>query len=137
MYQILQLNQPQTYKRTDLSILSDTTVRRSTVDGRPKTILGIKKLATFLQVIKKLTSFSKTLPTTKRRLSGGSYLFIYLSPTFINKGTTDMIPSNNLKNKIPSEILCTHIMLVCMKVQIHISLEPPLEYNQDQIQLTK
>ena len=134
MYQILQLNQPQTYKRTDLSILSDTTVRRSTVDGRPKTILGIKKLATFLQVIKKLTSFSKTLPTTKRRLTGGSYLFIYLSPTFINKGTTDMIPSNNLKNKIPSEILCTHIMLVCMKVQIHISLEPPLEYNQDQIQ---
>ena len=134
MYQILQLNQPQTYKRTDLSILSDTTVRRSTVDGRPKTILGIKKLATFLQVIKKLTSFSKTLPTTKRRLTGGSYLFIYLSPTFINKGTTDMIPSNNLKNKIPLEILCTHIMLVCIKVQIHISLEPPLEYNQDQIQ---
>ena len=46
-----------------------------------------------------------------------------------------MKPSNNLENETPSD---THgrIQLVCKKFQAHSSLEPPLEYNQDQMPLT-
>ena len=45
-----------------------------------------------------------------------------------------MRPSNNLENKT---LLGTHwnVQLVCMKVQTHSSLEPPLEYNQNQMAL--
>ena len=43
-----------------------------------------------------------------------------------------MKPSNNLENKTPSDTHWT-VQLVCKKVQAHSSLEPPLEYNQDQI----
>ena len=39
-----------------------------------------------------------------------------------------MRPSNNLENKIASDTYC-RVQLVCMKVQVHSSLEPPLEYN--------
>ena len=35
------------------------------------------------------TSFSKTLLTTKRRLTGWQFLAVDLSPTFLNTGTTD------------------------------------------------
>ena len=42
-----------------------------------------------------------------------------------------MRPSNNLKNKTPSNTYW-RVQLVCMKVQGHSFLEPPLEYNQDQ-----
>ena len=42
--------------------------------------------------------------------------------------------SNNLE-KISSEIYW-RVQLVCMKVQVHSSLEPTLEYNQDQTPLT-
>ena len=42
--------------------------------------------------------------------------------------------SNNLE-KISSETYW-RVQLVCMKVQVHSSLEPTLEYNQDQIPLT-
>ena len=45
-----------------------------------------------------------------------------------------MRPSNNLENKTPSDTY-RKIELVCMKVQSHSSLEPPLEYNQDQMPL--
>ena len=43
--------------------------------------------------------------------------------------------SNSLENKTPSD---THqrFQLVCMKVQAHNSLEPPLEYNQEQLLMT-
>ena len=45
-----------------------------------------------------------------------------------------MRPSNNLENKITWDTYWT-IQLVCMKVQAHSSLEPPLEFNQDQMSL--
>ena len=46
-----------------------------------------------------------------------------------------MKPSNNLENKTPSDIYW-RVQLVCKKVQVHSSLESPLEYNQDQTPLT-
>ena len=45
-----------------------------------------------------------------------------------------MRPSNNPENKILSDTLNNS---VCMKVQGHSSLEPPLEYNQNQMSLTR
>ena len=46
-----------------------------------------------------------------------------------------MKPTNNLENKTP---LYTYwrVQLICKKVKAHSSLEPPLEYNQDQMPLT-
>ena len=38
---------------------------------------------------------------------------------------------NKLENKTPSDNYW-RVQLVCKKVQAHSSLEPPLEYNQDQ-----
>ena len=45
-----------------------------------------------------------------------------------------MRPSNNLENATPSETYW-RVQLVCMNVQAHNSLEPPLEHNQDQTPL--
>ena len=45
-----------------------------------------------------------------------------------------MRPSNNLENKTPSDTY-RRVQLVCVKAQAHSSLEPPLEYNQDQMSL--
>ena len=45
-----------------------------------------------------------------------------------------MRPSNNLKNKTLSKTYW-RVQLVCMKIQAHNSLEPPQEYNQDQMPL--
>ena len=42
--------------------------------------------------------------------------------------------SNNLENKTRSDMYW-RVELVCMKVQAQTSLEPPLEYNQDQMPL--
>ena len=42
--------------------------------------------------------------------------------------------SNNLENKTTSDKYC-RVQLVCIKVQAHKSLEPPLEYDQDQMPL--
>ena len=39
-----------------------------------------------------------------------------------------MRPSNVLENKIPS-VAYWRVHLLCKKVQVHSSLEPPLEYN--------
>ena len=50
----------------------------------------------------------------------------------LKKQGPQMWPSNNLENKTPSDIYW-RIQLVCMKVQAQSSLEPPLEYNQDQV----
>ena len=44
-----------------------------------------------------------------------------------------MKPSNNLEW---SSDIYWRVQLVCKKVQAHSSLEPPLEYNQDQMPLT-
>ena len=46
-----------------------------------------------------------------------------------------MKPSNNVENKTPPNTYW-RIQLVCKKVQAHSSLEPPLEYSQDQTPLT-
>ena len=43
--------------------------------------------------------------------------------------------SNNLENKTPSDTYW-RVKLECNKVQAHSSLEPPLEYNEDQVSLT-
>ena len=45
-----------------------------------------------------------------------------------------MKPPNNLEKKILSDTY-RRVQLVRMKVQAHSSLEPPLEYNHDQIPL--
>ena len=42
---------------------------------------------------------------------------------------------NKLENKTPSDNYW-RVQLVCKKVQAHSSLEPPLEYNQDQLSLS-
>ena len=46
-----------------------------------------------------------------------------------------MKTSNNREYKTPLDTYW-RVQLVCKKVQTHISLGPPLEYNQDQIPLT-
>ena len=46
-----------------------------------------------------------------------------------------MRPFNNLENNVPSDIY-PRTQLVCMKVLVHISFKPPLEYNQDQIKVS-
>ena len=43
-----------------------------------------------------------------------------------------MKPFKNLESRIPSDTYWK-IQLVCLKVQVHSSLEPPLEYNKDQM----
>ena len=42
-----------------------------------------------------------------------------------------MRPSNTLESKTPSDTYL-RVQPVCMKVQAHSSLEPPVAYNQDQ-----
>ena len=46
-----------------------------------------------------------------------------------------MQPFNNMEKKIPSDTY-QRVQLVCMKAQVHNSLEPPLEYIQGQTLLT-
>ena len=105
-----------------LAILSDTTVRRSGVDWEDlnKTILEISKKATFLSrwsTILLITSFSNTL----------------LKHSYIQRPLAR--PSNNLETKAPSDTYW-RVQLVFMKVKAYNSLEPPLEYNQDEMPLT-
>ena len=45
-----------------------------------------------------------------------------------------MKPSNNVENKTPSDTYL-RVQLEFKKVQAHNSLEPPLEYNKDQMPL--
>ena len=45
-----------------------------------------------------------------------------------------MKPPNNLEIKTPSDTYC-RVQLVCKNVHAHSTLEPPLEYNQDQTPL--
>ena len=46
-----------------------------------------------------------------------------------------MKPSNNLENETPSDTYW-RVHIVCKKVQVHNSLEPPLEHNKEQKPLT-
>ena len=45
-----------------------------------------------------------------------------------------MKPSDSLENKTPSDTY-SRVQLVCKKVKAHSSLQPPLEYKQDQVPL--
>ena len=75
-----------------LAILSDTTVRRSAVDREDlKPYLKSEKRPHFSRwsTILSFTSFSKTLLTTERRLTGGYFLVVDLSPTFLKTGNTN------------------------------------------------
>ena len=101
-----------------LAILSDTTV------GRWKSEKG--RISLDDEESYCLQFLSKTLLTIKRRLTG--YIF------------KDILKYRDHQLELPiimkSWLLQTHIhwrfQLVCMKVQAHSSLEPPLEYNQGQ-----
>ena len=46
-----------------------------------------------------------------------------------------MKPSHSVENNTPSNTYW-RVQLVSKNVQVHITLEPQLEYNQDQIPLT-
>ena len=46
-----------------------------------------------------------------------------------------MKPYKTVENKTPLDTY-GRVKLVCQKVQAHSSLEPPLEYNPDQMPLT-
>ena len=46
-----------------------------------------------------------------------------------------MKPFKNLESRIPFDTYWK-IQLVCLQVQVRSSLEPPLEYNKDQMLLT-
>ena len=46
-----------------------------------------------------------------------------------------MKPYKNLETKTPWDTYW-RVQLVCKKVQAHLILEPPLQYNQDQMPLT-
>ena len=61
---------------------------------------------------------------------------VFNGRTFLNslKGPL-MKPSDNMKNKIPSDTYW-RVELVCTKVRSRSSLEPPLQYNHDQMPLT-
>ena len=75
-----------------LAILSDTTVRGSTVDQVDvKPYCKWEKRLHFSRwsTVVLFTSFSKTLLTNERRLTGRQFLAVDLSPTFLNIGTTN------------------------------------------------
>ena len=119
-----------------LTILSDTTVWRPAVDRenlKPYYKSEIRLHFSRWSASLSFTSFSKTLLTTERRQTGCWFLAIGFSPTFLKKGPL-IRPSNNLENKSPSDTY-SRIQLVCMKVQVHTSLKPPLRYNQNQMLL--
>ena len=89
---------------------------------RPKTVLKNIKRPYFSGWLTIL------LLTTERRLKGQWYLEVDLSPTILNTETTD---ETNWKTRLVQ----THwwVQLIYIKVQAGMYLEPPLEYNQDQI----
>ena len=80
-------------------------------------------------------SFSKTLLTTERRLTGRYVLAVDLSPTFLNAVTTNIFMPLSLYQylyTIIQHLSGTYwtVQPVYIKVQVHSSLEPALEYNQ-------
>ena len=114
------------------AILSDTTVRRSAVDQEDlKPYWESEKKPNFSRwsTILSFTSFSNTLLTTEKRLTG-QFLAVNLSPAFLNTGAI----AETFQQSGKQDSLDTYwrVQLVCKKVQAHGSLEPPLRYNQDQ-----
>ena len=75
-----------------LATLSDITARRSEVDREDlKPYSKAEKWPHFYRwsAVLLLTSFSKTILTTEKRLMGQQFLAVDLSPTFLNTGATD------------------------------------------------
>ena len=117
-----------------LVIPTDTTVRGSAVDREDLNHIGNQNKKSHFSswsIILLFSSFSKTLLATEKRLTGRKFLAVDLSPTFLNNQTTDESFWNNLENKSLSDI-CGRVQVVCIKNHAQGSLEPPLEYNQDQ-----
>ena len=93
---------------------------------RPKTILKSEKGPHFSRWL--TIRFPKTLVTTEKRLTGRWFIAEDLSPSFLNTGTTNETFQLSGKKKALSDTYW-RVQLVCMKVQAHSSLEPPLEYK--------
>ena len=121
-----------------LAILSVVTIKRSAVDWEDlKTNQRSEKRPHFSRWSKHLLlinkfKFMKSSSfkhfTNHRQLSCRPHLNIlkYRNQSHIR-------PSNNLENKISSDTYW-RVQLIYMEVQTHSSLEPPLEYDQDQTQ---
>ena len=92
---------------------------------RPETILKARKKDRFFHLINKLiiykffNDFTNHQKKIKRAVVS-SY----------------MLKITDLSAILETSFLQKRVQLVCMKVQEHSSLEPPLKYNQDQTPLT-
>ena len=91
---------------------------------RPKTILEIRKKATFLYVINNPIIYKFFKNSTNHRKKNNRVLVFSCRPL--------MKRSNNQENKTSYDTYW-RVQLICMKVPAYNSLEPPLEYNQDQM----
>ena len=111
-----------------LTVLSDTTVRRSAVDQEDlKPYWQSEKRPHFSRWSKILsfTSFSKTLITTERRRQ---FLAVEIYPTFLNTATTNQTFQQSRKQD-------SFIHLLKSSANMDESSGSPLEYNQDQTPL--
>ena len=121
-----------------LAILSVVTIKRSAVDWEDlKTNQRSEKRPHFSRWSKNLLlinkfKFMKSSSfkhfTNHRQLSCRPHLSILKY-----RNQPQMSPSNSLENKISSDTYW-RVQLIYMEVQTHSSLEPPLEYDQDQTQ---
>ena len=104
--------------------------------GRPKTILTIRKKVTFLEAIKNsiIYEFFKDFPNHRRTTNRAVVFNRTPSPNILNTGTTD--ETFQLFGKQDSfRYILKSSSCICIKIQVHISLELPLENNQDQTSL--
>ena len=90
--------------------------------------------------------FFKDFSNHRKKTNREVVLTVDLSATFLSTETTNdhlptiwkMTTNNHLPTIWKRRLLQTYIeglneQLVCMKFQAHSSLEPPLEYNQNQM----
>ena len=117
-----------------LAILSDTTVRRSAVNWEDLQLYWkLEKRPQFSRCSKIFIIYKFLKDFTNHRKKTSRVVDFSCRPfPNILKYRTPMKPSNNLENKAPSDTYW-RFQLVCKKVQ---ALEPPLEYNPDQMPLT-
>ena len=104
---------------------------------RPKTILEIRKKATFLWVIKKPIIYYKFFEDFTNHKEKINRVVIFSSRPFPNilkyKDHRWHLPAI-WKTRLFSDIY-QRVQLVCLKAKAHSFLEPPLEYNQEQTPL--
>ena len=103
---------------------------------RSKIILEIRKKAIFLEVINNpiIYRFFKDFTNHEKKTNRAVVFSSWSFPQHSEIQGPLMRPSVNLENKTLSD-MCWRVQLVCIKVQAHSSLEPPLEYNQNQTPL--